>query len=77
MHTHTLALNSVANCFGFPAHRDRFRTMINVLGDSIGAGLVYEMSKKELAELDNLEQTGETGNPSGDLALETIESAKM
>jgi len=31
---------------------DRFRTMINVLGDSVGAGLVYEMSKKELEELD-------------------------
>jgi len=27
---------------------DRFRTAINVLGDSIGAGLVYHLSKKEL-----------------------------
>ncbi|TRY73010.1 hypothetical protein TCAL_03354 [Tigriopus californicus] len=27
---------------------DRFRTAINVLGDSIGAGLVYELSKAEL-----------------------------
>ncbi len=27
---------------------DRFRTAINVLGDSIGAGLVYHMSKHEL-----------------------------
>ena len=26
----------------------RFRTAINVLGDSIGAGLVYHLSKKEL-----------------------------
>jgi len=29
---------------------DRFRTAINVLGDSIGAGLVYHLSKKELEE---------------------------
>ena len=28
----------------------RFRTAINVLGDSIGAGLVYHLSKKELEE---------------------------
>jgi len=27
---------------------DRFRTAINVLGDSIGAGIVYELSKKDL-----------------------------
>lgn len=26
----------------------RFRTAINVLGDSIGAGIVYHMSKREL-----------------------------
>ncbi len=26
----------------------RFRTAINVLGDSIGAGLVYHLSKHEL-----------------------------
>ena len=30
----------------------RFRTAINVLGDSIGAGLVYHLSKKELEEAD-------------------------
>lgn len=29
---------------------DRFRTAINVLGDSIGAGLVYHLSKAELEE---------------------------
>jgi len=31
---------------------DRFRTAINVLGDSIGAGLVYHLSKKELEDCD-------------------------
>merc|ERR1712173_339745 len=30
---------------------DRFRTAINVLGDSIGAGLVYHLSKDELDEM--------------------------
>ena len=30
----------------------RFRTAINVLGDSIGAGLVYHLSKDELAQAD-------------------------
>merc|ERR1739836_238279 len=29
---------------------DRFRTAINVLGDSIGAGIVYELSKGDLEE---------------------------
>jgi len=29
---------------------DRFRTAINVLGDSIGAGIVYELSKKDMEE---------------------------
>ena len=28
----------------------RFRTAINVLGDSIGAGIVYELSKADLEE---------------------------
>ena len=31
----------------------RFRTAINVLGDSIGAGLVYELSKNDLEETAN------------------------
>lgn len=31
---------------------DRFRTSVNVVGDSYGAGIVYHMSKAELDELD-------------------------
>lgn len=31
---------------------DRIRTSINVLGDSFGAGIVYELSKKELEAMD-------------------------
>jgi Na+/H+-dicarboxylate symporter len=37
---------------------DRFRTAINVLGDSIGAGLVYHLSKKELEDF----ETGKAPN---------------
>ena len=38
--------------------RDRFRTMTNVLGDAIGAGIVEHMSRDELREADlaNMEQ---------------------
>jgi len=31
---------------------DRFRTAINVLGDSIGAGIVYHLSKDELDKME-------------------------
>ena len=41
-----------------PVTNCRFRTAINVLGDSIGAGLVYHLSKKELEDLDS----GKTAN---------------
>jgi hypothetical protein len=33
----------------------RFRTTVNVLGDAIGAGIVYHLSKKELDEMDQQE----------------------
>lgn len=33
--------------------RDRFRTMTNVMGDSLGAGIVYELSKDELPPLEH------------------------
>lgn len=36
----------------------RFRTAINVLGDSIGAGLVYELSKGELESFNAATQPG-------------------
>ncbi|KAI1889796.1 hypothetical protein AGOR_G00166620 [Albula goreensis] len=31
---------------------DRFRTSVNVVGDSFGAGIVYHLSKEELDNLD-------------------------
>lgn len=34
---------------------DRFRTTINVLGDSLGAGIVHHLSKNELNDLGNIE----------------------
>ena len=38
---------------------DRFRTAINVLGDSIGAGIVYHLSKDQLSR-DELDELGDT-----------------
>lgn len=45
-----------------PKNRDRFRTSVNVVGDSYGAGIVYHLSKHELdmfdaqqAKLDEME----------------------
>lgn len=35
---------------------DRFRTTINVLGDALGAGIVYHLSKKELEKMDKEHQ---------------------
>lgn len=37
-------------------NRDRFRTMTNVTGDSLGAGIVYYLSKNELPPLHTEEQ---------------------
>jgi len=37
---------------------DRFRTAINVLGDSIGAGIVYHLSKNELQAFENKPEQG-------------------
>lgn len=73
-----LCFCTISNNGVFYSTSDRFRTMINVLGDSIGAGLVYEMSKKELEELDEAAGINRpTTNNTGDMALETIETAKM
>lgn len=33
--------------------RDRFRTSVNVVGDSYGAGIVYHLSKDELDSYDS------------------------
>ncbi len=33
---------------------DRIRTSVNVVGDAFGAGIVYHLSKAELAEQDRL-----------------------
>ena len=35
-----------------PTRRDRFRTSVNVVGDSYGAGIVYHLSKDELDSFD-------------------------
>ena len=57
--------------------RDRFRTMINVLGDSIGAGLVYELSKKELERMGSVNVNGDVERPSNEIGMDAVESSKM
>merc|ERR1719447_1799637 len=37
---------------------DRFRTAINVLGDAIGAGIVYELSKNDLEDTNKKTEGG-------------------
>ena len=42
--------------------RDRFRTMLNVWGDAVGAGIVNHMSRDDLLELDaQMAENGEAG----------------
>ena len=48
-----LPSNDVALILAVDWLLDRFRTAINVLGDSLGAGIVYHMSKKELEKMDH------------------------
>ena len=42
-------------CF-FSHSRDRCRTVVNVLGDAIGAGIVAKFARNELNRLDELER---------------------
>merc|ERR1712029_1244085 len=44
---------------------DRFRTAINVMGDSIGAGIVYHLSKAELAKMDQQDLDVQVENENG------------
>lgn len=39
--------------------RDRFRTVVNVLGDAIGAGIVAHLSRDELREADEANKLGD------------------
>lgn len=50
---------------------------MNVLGDSIGAGIVYELSKKELEKMGNASANGDVERPSNEIAMDTVESSKM
>ena len=56
-HVVIISLNIFLSFYVFD--RDRIRTSINVLGDSYGAGIVYHLSKAELAEQDRLHQMAE------------------
>ncbi len=43
--------------------RDRFRTTVNVLGDSFGVGIVQHYSRKQLGKLPNPSTTSSTDTP--------------
>ncbi len=51
----------------FPTLCRRFRTAINVLGDALGAGIVYHLSKSELESLASA-QSEEGTAPNGSAA---------
>ena len=48
----------------------RFRTTINVLGDAIGAGIVYHLSKAELAKMDQQDLDIQEENENGTSMVE-------
>ena len=49
-------------------YRDRIRTSVNVVGDAFGAGIVYHLSKAELAEQDRLRAEREAQEAAEELA---------
>merc|ERR1711988_596280 len=53
-----LPSNYVSIIFSVDWLLDRFRTAINVLGDSIGAGIVYELSKNDLEDTNKKTEGG-------------------
>uniref|UniRef100_A0A4W3IPK6 Amino acid transporter n=1 Tax=Callorhinchus milii TaxID=7868 RepID=A0A4W3IPK6_CALMI len=61
---------------------DRMRTSVNVVGDSIGAGIVHHLSRGELAAIDNegteqeLDELGEGEGSEGPEEMEMEESDK-
>ena len=64
---HSLAL--LTNIFILFIFSDRFRTAINVFGDSIGCAIVQHLSRKELAALDNKGTSLDEDNPNTVLPL--------
>lgn len=44
-----------------PICRDRCRTTVNVIGDSLGAGIVQHLSRNELASLPHTSQQTQNG----------------
>jgi len=51
---------------------DRFRTAINVLGDSIGAGLVYHLSRNELDQMTKVSSATPAARQQQDGGFETV-----
>ena len=54
--------------------RDRFRTAVNVLGDSYGAGLVEHLSKGDLKDFVYLDESGDPTKMNHDPSLEEFQT---
>lgn len=53
--------------------RDRFRTVVNVLGDSFGAGIIEHFSREELKRSAiTLENGHANGNLNGDIKIAPV-----
>lgn len=68
-----IILHSINACLTVFFSRDRFRTAINVLGDTIGAGIVDHLSQDDLKLMDRLESDGE-GIQDNDVSMTTESS---
>lgn len=62
--------STLSHLFSFS--RDRFRTVVNVLGDAIGAGIVEHLSRDELEAADKSKMEEGEGQVEGD-AIELVD----
>ena len=56
---------------------DRFRTATNVLGDSIGAGIVSYLSSEELREIDEMDEDSNLGEEMAKRKSEKLPNIKQ
>lgn len=61
-----LPLDDVALLWAIDWFMDRFRTVLNVLGDAVGAGIVAHLSRDELKEADQSKMEEGEGDKEGE-----------
>ena len=67
-------IKTVFQCGSITISRDRFRTAVNVLGDSYGAGLVEHLSKGDLKDFVYLDESGDPTKMDHDPSLEEFQT---